>query len=553
MCRDNDHGGRRCPADTSEARRLRRANAGARNDFKQLAAPLLETELTGHNEQPEAVPSITIDTIKETIAELDELKKYDTQIFMRTPSGEYSMPFESLSHRYAAQEANIPAMESKVIEIGAQVTSVALGRTGFTDEKIQEVMVEEQRHFLKLHDEVEAELIAYQAELLTKYADPENPSSSGWVLLRRAIIKDETNLEARADEAKYEALQKQKQEYNMEVQKALQGRSEQVLQMLKTNATTFTEVLGEIRPLGGDIVVAENSAKREVKIMAEVAKVYPTAWIEDSNNGNSLRIKYTKSRAHYNDSASQNTFTVSEMHRGTTKPKDWKPDGISYHEQGWIAIPDGEDWVHPTTGVIHTNSAREGETFWIYPHYEYFNRWDHRSRDGVPVGHGWEKTLVRNYPDDGTTREEWRRIKRERRQTSWGVRQAELTIDSEPSAYGPTGYPTALHEFAHRIEAKGPKFLDTMQEEFLRRRTTSVDGEHETLRRIYPKKKEYGRFDNFADKYMGKEYSGTRHHEILSTGAEAVFAGKFGSLSGVGNYKADPDMKNFILGLFAAA
>ena len=92
-----------------------------------------------------------------------------------------------------------------------------------------------------------------------------------------------------------------------------------------------------------------------------------------------------------------------------------------------------------------------------------------------------------------------------------------------------------------------------MEEAFLKRRTTDpTTGERENLQTIYKGTKERGRPDNFVNLYMGKEYSdGSR--EVLSTGAEAVFHGSFGSLVGLGRQKADPEMKKFIIGLWASA
>jgi hypothetical protein len=49
---------------------------------------------------------------------------------------------------------------------------------------------------------------------------------------------------------------------------------------------------------------------------------------------------------------------------------------------------------------------------------------------------------------------------------------------------------------------------------------------------------------------MGKEYT-DGYREVLSMGMEAIFSGSQGSLIGLGNFKPDPDMKNFIIGLLA--
>lgn len=62
--------------------------------------------------------------------------------------------------------------------------------------------------------------------------------------------------------------------------------------------------------------------------------------------------------------------------------------------------------------------------------------------------------------------------------------------------------------------------------------------------------KEVSRPDNFVDRYMGKicQHNAT---EIVSMGMEGVFARTQGGLAGVGGKKADPEMRNFVLGMLA--
>lgn len=51
---------------------------------------------------------------------------------------------------------------------------------------------------------------------------------------------------------------------------------------------------------------------------------------------------------------------------------------------------------------------------------------------------------------------------------------------------------------------------------------------------------------------MGKHYD-HGYTEILSIGMESIFAGNNGGLAGVNTYKADLEMRDFILGVLATA
>lgn len=74
----------------------------------------------------------------------------------------------------------------------------------------------------------------------------------------------------------------------------------------------------------------------------------------------------------------------------------------------------------------------------------------------------------------------------------------------------------------------------------------------EDLVRIYAGTSEMARPDHFAAVYMGKHYD-HGHTEILSMGMESFFAGTNGGLIGVNAHEADPEMRDFILGVLATA
>ena len=137
--------------------------------------------------------------------------------------------------------------------------------------------------------------------------------------------------------------------------------------------------------------------------------------------------------------------------------------------------------------------------------------------------------------------------------TSSRSRVSELTIDSDGTGFrGQAGYTTALHEFGHRVEHTGAPLIARMESTFLeRRREVGEAGEREKLRSIYNTGREYGYFDKFANKYMGKVDDRSPAREVLTTGMEALFGGNYGALMGTGGLRRDRDMRDFLLGLLA--
>jgi hypothetical protein len=129
----------------------------------------------------------------------------------------------------------------------------------------------------------------------------------------------------------------------------------------------------------------------------------------------------------------------------------------------------------------------------------------------------------------------------------------ELTLPS-PRKYGESrAREVAVHEFAHRCEAVRPT-LGLLECAFLARRCTdTATGAPAALVSLYGRRSERAMGDHFADAYVGKVYAGTKHREVLSTGMQAMVGGAYGGLVGVGDRRADPDHRAFVLGLLAAA
>lgn len=100
----------------------------------------------------------------------------------------------------------------------------------------------------------------------------------------------------------------------------------------------------------------------------------------------------------------------------------------------------------------------------------------------------------------------------------------------------------AFHEMGHRIEDMVPA-IKKLEKEFYARRTAG-----ESLAWLGPgyKKSEKTRFDNFINKYMGKDYGNKEDsfYELLSMGLESAFKGSY-------DLTTDTDYADFIYGILA--
>lgn len=132
-------------------------------------------------------------------------------------------------------------------------------------------------------------------------------------------------------------------------------------------------------------------------------------------------------------------------------------------------------------------------------------------------------------------------------------------------------YRPAVHEVGHRMEYLVPGLSEMTHSWRGRRVSESPTAEGRVLRPIYRGTREQGYTDEFVEHYMGKSYDDRasspfyRHPtgvspqfkgatEIFSMGAESVMAGSNGGLIGLSaKHRPDPDMRHFILGVFATA
>jgi hypothetical protein len=128
-------------------------------------------------------------------------------------------------------------------------------------------------------------------------------------------------------------------------------------------------------------------------------------------------------------------------------------------------------------------------------------------------------------------------------------RVSQIAVDSSVEGSiidGLTRYePDAIHEQMHRYESVVEGVM-AAEKLFLDRRNTLPDGTLEPVQKIFGKTET--RPDHFTERYTGRRYEDGAT-ELMSTGMEGIFGGKYGGFIGIGGRQPDIEMRNFVLGV----
>lgn len=337
-----------------------------------------------------------------------------------------------------------------------------------------------------------------------------------------------------------------------------------VNQAKKKLADSYREVLAESRSMGG--VEPEWNARTSKAAVAEfnaAAAVYPTAWLEKSNQLAAPVAKITKRRAHYDRGAEH--ATRKREHAAFSREYVVSDDIDSWCRNH---TDEGVEYRVLGRGAASTENAVLANDEHVVQGFRYVTQrvwsWDEDQPGGPrpPSGRGWE-LYDRG---DGTARY-WRRPEMRMREVAVQAAPEIRTNDRGVHAEGTSPlYATCTHELAHRMEHAVPEVL-AMERDFLQRRTTGPNGAREEMKAIYKQKRghapEVGYDDNFPLHYSGKVYQdrtgndGGHHYELLSTGVEALFGGQHGGYVGLSSagvsYSRDDDYRSFVLGVLACA
>jgi hypothetical protein len=579
MCRNAENGGRRCPHDDSHARRMRRNSSRLRAVYaEQLHQPIHSDRVNKENVVAQNVSTApTILEIKAEVASIKELKEllWDGQARIREiPKDELIIDGVQFDSYVAYGEELQRVLEAKTVALGSMVALAASARTGFTDEMIIGGNEAAKAEADKAYEDAQKAYESFCETAKERYgvSSMDAPyhlrtkAESIEAKIERAAAEgeeyvpefDPKELKTLAEEGKN--LYAKTQETRSALSSLKYSGSEEAIAMTEANRLAQHEIMKEIRSLGGKPVVHPKSNKDKVKILEEALELFPTEWVERSNaTGDNLMIKKTTARAHYSDGSYQKEYKVVKQGYLKTLKEGEEPNNTR-HQSGWIKVEAdsyGEVNYMDESGVNHQMYIGEGQSAYYAPTWEYHNPYNHGNipEGGKPRGRGWVSAVIQDSNFDYETKTHtyfentvWRRNATRRNLVSIST-TAELLIDGSVFSKD-QGKATAVHEFVHRNEAKDPN-VGRIEQLFIKRRTTQADGTPEKAVRIYAKKNEFGQPDNFVDNYMGKSYGDSKHWEVLSTGAEAVWSGAFGSFMGLGSYKPDTEHRNFVLGVFA--
>lgn len=548
MCRGNDHGGRRCPADTSEARQLRRKNAGARTAYAPLATRPVESK---------ALPVLLTKavTAEDVRSEIEALHKLHDEF------------------RGTCLNKDIiqTAYDKQLNAIGAGVWQLAEQKHGApSDEELKNIYDTIEGKLTAAADKQKAEITAQaqgladrEKELREKLSEYANVNTHPRIAERHKIWAE------KAPELLEEFKTVQRDGFNAEVRATLthqhiyQDSIQAVRKGLEKRNEAMKAALAEVGVQFADpetLKFSDDSHKDAVTSLKNALEYFPQEWIDNSNayhQQTELRVKRSRGRAHYSSSREQTKRTFGTKATVDVQPEEWQPDTSTLEGMEYVDMKGEKVWVDPVSG--HRQRAvyvPEGHKTWAKLSYDYSDS----------PKKGWEKVEYmktewnrdqRAYVKTGEQAVKYRKLKKVHISTSW-ERKAELTVtrDTLTRVGKDDGFRVAMHEFSHRVEHSTP-VVAGYEDAFLSRRAghlpqTNPSGEQEKLTAIYAGKKEMGYKDNFPTHYMGKVYE-HGHREILSMGMETLFAGRNGAFVGMEGYKADPDYKKFVLGVLASS
>lgn len=535
MCRGIQEGGRRCPHDSSAARQARRI-AQKFSTYTEKVNPASEAHsATYHmfNNSHEG-RNVIMEALNDVKQKLDA--KIYPVIFNNVECNDY--------HELTIQAGFY--LEQKITLLGATVVAEVEKQTGVTFKSIVEEYNE--RHatltgrtetLMKQHeelvDEVHAVFGGYKSSLI-------------FDTVRRKHHDDPSDVVAAGLKEKIDAIDRETSENRTALSELNNGYTPGIKQKYLHNITVMMDVLQSVRPFGGALSVDKTSDARKSDALQKAVQFYPKEWVEQSNsNPVSLVVKKTLGRAHYTHWSK--TAKVSDFYRIYEYSVREEPEDM---DSVIKIVPDSDGMVKYSNDSLGVNIDRHvgnSTVLYLQPEWEYPNVWNTRfNADGSPKGRGW-----RTYVHPSTGDVAYRRILKQRA-TTVNQSSANILVDENKNhVNGEVGFDSAIHELAHRMEAVEVPFLKNVQKAFYDRRTNNPDGSKQKPVRLYKGRKEFSIPDSFSSDYMGKQYSGDVHFEILSTGMEAIFGGDYaGGLVGLKNKKADEDMRNFIVGTLAS-
>ena len=302
MCRGIDHGNRRCPSDTNEARRLRDHNLKA----KRMYSPLLMERTEPHFLTVEEVAPVTeldpASSIKADIAALKTLedpKEIDITI-NRIGSG-----IENLAETKFGAPADIVIADAVKIERTARLAAAEVFQKRVTEA-------------IALNQSTEAELLATGINYQTHSFNAEREKAWEKTYPEKYAVLVAAREEQKAAAAAFAAFKKDLPDIETLPSTALFRKRNQAIHLaLEEAGVEFANP--------NTLNITENSHAGATKTLKEALAFYPQRWIDNSNahslkTGSPLQVKKSNGRAHYsdgNDGHSTAELTITSTDTGT--------------------------------------------------------------------------------------------------------------------------------------------------------------------------------------------------------------------------------------------
>lgn len=566
MCKDLEHGGARCPTDTSEARRHRR----------KASTILASSSTRATTEIPDAITPLV--PISESMAKLKERAELLRQKVYGSVPPQVSQ--ESWDQK---NELRITALG---IALGKEADKIAEYDPAALKSKIEAKGIELFSKPNKIIKELDAQDDEYSDqwyEVVDKY---DFAGAGRFGVFYAQDLTDQQKEKLDDDEKKLVeniiALA-QTRRTELEKFKDIDKEFESYKNKIYTEANqklsaAYIEVLSQIRPLGGVKIKLseENSDEGTQTILANtVGKNYPTAWLKQHNESeDSIHLKFDNDRAFYNAIA----FSETE--------DDGIPKTILY--ANFVTVPTFADAkelenLYETdennkTFIVETENLMGNKKFTVYVEAATDEIYDDKTHgvmvNGEPSGEGW---VNKNTPaqlnaiskQNFTTDEQvnnflktkvWARPILTTKKSVKNLAIYSPEIGEKFNAREGSSYSlpeaSAYHEFGHRMEEVLPdNVLPRHEKAFLARRANKYNKADWYKNMVSTGvASEFGHDAGLVVNYAGRDYFNDNNYEVFTIGVESLYGGNYGGLMGndASSLKSDPDHRGFVLGTLAS-
>lgn len=608
MCRGDDHGGRRCPGDTSDARRARRYATSAASKSSTMARSSLRADpppAPAVDERPE------VEQLTEEATKLREAMRACEEVAIKSSEILGGLRRIYRDDKDAMFDKFTEALDEKLQGLDVDERFVGPGREYLFDTRTGTYSwAVAEKHVTELGARTDRWLDGELLDQAQAVADAEEKDRD--LTAQSSALGNELNEARRATPALFvkpgmtDAEIEEVRAHNLERERglsplyarreALDLQREAVWETLRSERDAYyvrkRELLGQIRPMGGDLKWSDGGVKTSKEVGEEIRKaaaMLPSDWIEASNAGQrgevstwsfqssglkEMRVRESSVRSHYSGHKSvtrRENFPLRHTSSYGRMTRQEYLDHLASDPEKKI-IPQDE-WTESEVQNAYIDSVVYEECDVAYPGryfspaYDYYGPRRKSKLEGRylvkddgslaltgAAAKGWEK---HEYVDrNGEDRYCWRRV-RTRSEVTKEAGLAELTYPK-----GSKGSSVTLHELTHRAEDANRR-IGSLEGRFVLRRTTDENGDRHPDEPYHDTKKhrsERVRPDSFVDRYIGKDYQSSTYYEVMSMGNEIALYGRMGGFGKVTtdhtrpeDVVRDDDHHAFVLGTLLSA